>query len=832
MNNMRLLLLVCLALVPTAASAAAPQHAIDPRTVQRWGPGYRYAQAGWIVVHVEGEPYARGVQHGRLLAPEIAAHLRCSACTLSPKAPLEAWKLTRNLASALFLRGYDREYLEEMKGIADGASAAGARFDGRHIDLVDIVALNGWPEIETLEHGLKAEPTGLEGLRFPGQPRPKAPAKPMHCSAFAATGPATKDGKIVFGHITMFSLYPSNFYNVWLDIKPARGHRVVMQSFPGGIHSGMDYYINDAGLLISETTIAQTRFDVKGAPLASRIRQAIQYADSIDRAVAILQKNNNGLYTNEWLLGDIKTDEIAMFELGTRKTRLWRSSKDEWFGGARGFYWGCNNTKDLEVRLETVPGTKGRPADLVFSPSNRDQKWLKLFDTHKGRMDEAFGKLAFTTPPLAAFSSIDAKFTTSAMAKRLESWALFGPPLGKTWHPTFDQRSKYREVRPLVSNPWTILHAQPPSTTDQAVAVDLHDLKGAQTFDGPPHEDEPALHRATAWRGSLLPKSDGDVWLATSFPAYERYVALERALKKQHQGKDFPPAAQDRLDVELLKYRAMEAQAALAWRDVPLVKVQRHLRHNHWQRLALGKGTLLLHALRQKLGDKTFVAIMDDFGTANAGKEVTTADFRAHVETASGKKLGDLFDTWLEKPGLPGQAGAGAPYTVRSFYPEVEETLIVYGTADDEAGNREAAVALEAALRRQGANVEVPIKRDRDVGDDELKGRHLLLVGRPSTNTVARRFQDRLPATFGPRSVKVRDDLYAHPDTAVLVASANPLNKRYSLVVIAGLEAASTGRAVASWDKIPAAEVVILRPGLQPRGRVVPPVAKEKTARK
>src|SRR5207302_4116593 len=126
--------------------------------------------------------------------------------------------------------------------------------------------------------------------------------KPMHCSAFAATGPATADGKIVFGHITMFSLYPANFYNVWLDVKPAKGHRVFMQSYPGGIQSGMDYYFNDAGLLVCETTIGQTKFDINGDALASRIRKTLQYADSIDEAVAILGHANNGLYTNEWLL--------------------------------------------------------------------------------------------------------------------------------------------------------------------------------------------------------------------------------------------------------------------------------------------------------------------------------------------------------------------------------------------------------------------------------------------------------------------------------------------------------------------------------------------------
>src|SRR5262249_18876713 len=187
-----------------------------------------------IVLHIEGEPYERGVQHGRLLAPEIAAHLRCFAATRSPKAPTEAWKLARSLVNALFLRGYHREYLEEMKGIADGASAAGARFDGRRLDLVDIVALTAGPELDTPPKGPAAWSTGLEGIRFPLKiPQPAAEPKPMRCSAFAATGPATRDGKIVFGHITMFSLYPSNFYNVWLDVKPASGHRVLMQSFPG-----------------------------------------------------------------------------------------------------------------------------------------------------------------------------------------------------------------------------------------------------------------------------------------------------------------------------------------------------------------------------------------------------------------------------------------------------------------------------------------------------------------------------------------------------------------------------------------------------------------------
>src|SRR5437773_6309286 len=121
----------CLLAVAFAMPATAAESSLfrpDPLSVQREGKGYRYPQAGWIVLHIEGEPYERGYQHGRLLAAEIAGYLRCFATMQGPKAAAEAWAQTRTLTNALFLRRFDKEYLEEMKGIADGASAAGARF--------------------------------------------------------------------------------------------------------------------------------------------------------------------------------------------------------------------------------------------------------------------------------------------------------------------------------------------------------------------------------------------------------------------------------------------------------------------------------------------------------------------------------------------------------------------------------------------------------------------------------------------------------------------------------------------------------------------------------
>src|SRR5438093_7749318 len=93
--------------------------------IKTFGPAYRYPAAGWIYLHIEGKPYERGYQHGHLMAREIPEYLRRCAADLGYPADQQNWNKLRTFADALFLRGFDREILEEMKGIADGASGAG-----------------------------------------------------------------------------------------------------------------------------------------------------------------------------------------------------------------------------------------------------------------------------------------------------------------------------------------------------------------------------------------------------------------------------------------------------------------------------------------------------------------------------------------------------------------------------------------------------------------------------------------------------------------------------------------------------------------------------------
>src|SRR4051812_41585992 len=109
----RTLPVVALLLFLPSALAAEPFRP-DPATVRRSGPAYRYPQAGWAVVHIEGEPYDRGYQHGQLLAAEIAGYVKVLARTASAAAPADGWKHLRTLVGAAFLRKLDRELLEEM----------------------------------------------------------------------------------------------------------------------------------------------------------------------------------------------------------------------------------------------------------------------------------------------------------------------------------------------------------------------------------------------------------------------------------------------------------------------------------------------------------------------------------------------------------------------------------------------------------------------------------------------------------------------------------------------------------------------------------------------
>jgi hypothetical protein len=707
--------------------------------VKTLGPAYRYPAAGWTYLHIEGAPYERGYQHGYLMAREIPEYLERCAADLGTNAA--GWGNLRTTANALFLRGFDREILEEMRGIADGASDAGIQWQGRRLDLIDIVVANVTVEIGELRNAMTVTPTGLEQFKFeaPSYAKKERDTVLDHCSAFAATGPATRDGKMLIGHVTWWPLTLAEGTNVWLDIKPEKGHRVLMQSYAGGIESGTDWYQNDAGMVLTETTIRQTPFNAQGTPVAFRARMAIQYAGNIDEMVKQLGTRNNGLYTNEWLMGDAKNNEIAMYELGTAHTKLWRSSKNEWFGNTPGFYWGNNNAKDLTIRTEYLPDPQGQPEYVPFTPTVRDLAWQDLYKKYRGQIDEQFAYLAFRSAPLVSASTMDAKVITADMAKNMMVWAAIGKPNQREWLP--GSRSTYEKNDGIYPSGYALF----------STAIEQDRLAPKPAAAPAPAVQRPARPAANAlkerlWKGWIIPASEADTWFAAGSAAYHSLL----------QG--------DEID------KAIEARR-IQYRGLKLASENEMTRF----RTEETKGVLFLDSLRRKLGDDKFLALMQGFFDANTTRTVTAQSFL--------DKAGVAFD--FVEP------ADGPAYTVSDIGRRLASALIVYGTQREAGANRYAAEQLQFAYLNQYES-QVPIYKDFEVTDELLAHKDVIFVGRPEANTALAEWAKAIHLEYQGAMFTIDKQVHATEREALTLAAKNPLDPAHMVLVLAGNDALRT----------------------------------------
>ena len=132
----------------------------DNKTIssENYEKGYRYNTHGWIYLHIEGEPYERGYQHGYLLGYEIIDMLQRWIDVFPQEG---AWEFQRNSAVRLFWDKYPKEYKEEIKGIADGVVARGGKIDGSVVDYKDILALNEMYEANSRFRNYKVHPLKL-----------------------------------------------------------------------------------------------------------------------------------------------------------------------------------------------------------------------------------------------------------------------------------------------------------------------------------------------------------------------------------------------------------------------------------------------------------------------------------------------------------------------------------------------------------------------------------------------------------------------------------------------------------------------------------------------
>jgi hypothetical protein len=428
---------------------------------------------GWIFVHLQGSPAEIGFQHGYLLAPEITEAQKVIALELTHDSKKD-WQFFRDTAQHALWPHIEPEYREELSGIVEGLKATGST-----LDIWDVVAMNAWLELSPyyLNWYEKQHPAV-------SQNRVLAPAE--RCSAFVATGSYTKDGKVVIGHNAWTGYLDGERWKIIFDLTPAKGHRILMDGFPGLIHSADDFGVNSAGILITETTISQfSGWDPEGVPEFVRARKAMQYSSSIDDFAKIMAKGNNGGYANNWLVADRKTNEIASLELGLKNVNL-RRSKDGYFTGAN------FPVNDKLAREETNFPVH----DLGVSANARRVRWEQLMAEYKGKIDVTAGQRFLADhydtfakktepsertlcghidlsargsqpwqPPFGTAGAVHAKVSSAALAEQMSFTAALGHACGIHFkavehlrqHPEFAWENQY--LKDLNAQSWTTFSA-------------------------------------------------------------------------------------------------------------------------------------------------------------------------------------------------------------------------------------------------------------------------------------------------------------------------------------------------------------------------------------
>lgn len=423
---------------------------------------------GWLFVHLQGTPAEIGFQHGYLLAPEIEDALKVIIFEQTRDDQKDR-QFFRDAAQNMMWPHIEQEYREELQGIADGANAHGVK-----LDVWDVVVLNAfgeWPyyvKQYDKQHGIHSPPSVTA---------------PDRCSAFVATGSYTHDGKIVIAHNDWTNYLDGERWTVIFDIVPAKGKRILMDGFPGFIHSGDDFGMNSAGIIITETTISQfSGYDPAGIPEFVRARKAMQYAASIDDFASIMKEGNNGGYANDWLVADIKNNEIASLELGLKNVTLDRKTD--------GYFVGSNFPINEKLAREE---TDFDMHDMGSSPNARHVRWEQLMAANKGKIDVAAaqgfladhydtfdkktepgertlcghidlsprGLPSWQEPPFAIAGTVQNKVTDSAMAAKMEFTGAAGHACGMSFH-SAEQLRLHPEfigqkdlLRDMYSEPWT-----------------------------------------------------------------------------------------------------------------------------------------------------------------------------------------------------------------------------------------------------------------------------------------------------------------------------------------------------------------------------------------
>lgn len=300
-----------------------PAHA-GSKTIARCGAGFLEEVDGYRVLHLKGSPYEMGYQQGALLKADIRELVRFLFEVKANELTVEVGgvKLLNPRRAIGGIAATQKKYVpprfyEELQGLADGAG----------MNVQDVIVANFIPEM-------------------------------FHCSGFALSGSATKDGTLYHGRILDYGCdWKLQDHAVLTIAEPVGKIPFVNVTYAGFIGSVTG--LNAQGVSVGEMG-GRGLGHWDGVPMAFLVRMALEESTSLDDAVAVF-RDNPRTCEYYYVVADGKTgkgvgmeacwDRFGVVGMGETHPRLPHSVKDAVLLSAGDRY------EELVRRVEAGHGT-------------------------------------------------------------------------------------------------------------------------------------------------------------------------------------------------------------------------------------------------------------------------------------------------------------------------------------------------------------------------------------------------------------------------------------------------------------------------------------------
>lgn len=227
-----------------------------------------------------------------------------------------------------------------------------------------------------------------------------------------------------------------------------------------------------------------------------------------------------------------------------------------------------------------------------------------------------------------------------------------GPPLYVAVEPAQDKAAADVLGRiPEIVKWETSLFGPYPFSSTGAVVADQGDAgyaletQSRPVFPGAPGLQTVVHELAHEWYGdSVTPKSWADMWLNEGFATYTEWLwqedhggdTAQDIFDSLYKGDYYDDPAADKA---IWAYPPARPSGAAHISDSPVYE----------------RGAMVLHKIRQTVGDKAFFRILRGWAAAHRYGNANTADFTAFVEKqAPGKDFAPIWRDWLYGEGKPG----------------------------------------------------------------------------------------------------------------------------------------------------------------------------------